>query len=247
MKSNQQKKTCSSSWFRQVPRRFFNFPLWGYSLYIGAGFGLAGGLHFRIWKQSMQVETIFTNFNIDVTRPTPTLALVLFIITGISAAIVFYLLFHRIRREAGILELVFWGTITSIVFAWIPWLYASSVVCTVFLFLYGMISLAGFGLAYRLRKYRNTGNTNRPDSWKMLVNAIKACAAVIAILLGAIATSVLVPWRNSIVEGFELLRYAFLCAHIVIGMILFILMPLLATCLENEPTDNVELEPPGPV
>jgi hypothetical protein len=110
-----------------------------------------------------------------------------------------------------------------------------------------MISLAGFGLASRLLSYDGVENRVQDDSWKMFVNATKACAAVIALLLGAIATSVLLPWRNSIVEEFELLRYAFLCAYVGFGMLVFIIMPLLAKSLDEKPIDDVKLDPPGPL
>ena len=207
---------------------------------------MAGILHFRIWMQSDQVETIFTNFNINIKRPTPIFALFLFIVTGFISIFFFFLLFRKIRREAGILELVFWGTFISLVFSWIPWLYASSIVNTIFLFLFGIISLTGFGLIHRLH-YQKSDKRASPDSWKMFVNATKACAAVIAVLLGAIATSVLLPWRNNIVEEFELMRYAFLSAYVVIGMLVFVIMPLLARSLENDPIDDVEFDPPGPL
>ena len=235
------------SWFRRIPRHFFTFPLWGYALYVGLGYWLAAALHFRVWRESQQVETIFTKLGIDVVRPTPAAALVLFLMTGVLATVVFYLLLLKIRRDAGILELVFWGTIASLTLAWIPWLYASSVVSTVFLFLFGMIGLTGFGLAHRRLIHRNEEVERRPDPWKMFVNATKACAAVLAILLGAIATSVLLPWRNSEVEEFELMRYAFLCAYVVVGMIMLILMPLLTKSLEEDPIEHVDLEPPGPI
>jgi len=234
----------STTWFNRIPRGFFRFPIVIYSIYVGFGFFLSGILHFQIWNKSNQVETIFSNFNININKPTPIFALSLFIITGLISTIVFQLLFRKIRREAGILELIFWGTFISLIFSWIPWFYASSIVSTIFLFLFCMISLAGFGLSHRLLYYMNY-KKKAPDSWKMFVNATKACAAVLAILLGAITTSVLLPWRNTHREGFELLRYALLCAYVVFGMLGFIIMPLLVRSLENEPVDDVDLEPPG--
>ena len=82
---------------------------------------------------------------------------------------------------------------------------------------------------------------NIHDPWKMFVNATKACAAVIAVLLGAIATSVLLPWRNTGAEGPELLRYSLLCAYMIMGMLAFVLMPLLARSLDQR-RDRADLQ-----
>lgn len=232
------------TWFSRIPRNFFSFPLIIYSLYVGFGFLLSGLLHYKIWISSPQVETILKS----IWQPSPEFALLFYCISAIIAILLYHLLFRKVRREAGILELIFWGTFLSLIFAWLPWIFASSIVSTVFLFLFGLISLAGFGLSFRLLAIDRKENTsNPPDSWKMLLNATKTCAAVLAILLGAIATSVLLPWRNTQVEGFELLRYALLCAYLVIGMLIFIIMPLLSRSLIHAPTEKVELEPPGPI
>lgn len=236
----------SSTWFTKIPRSFFHFPILVYSLYIGLGFILTGILHLRIWNEVNQVQTVFSNFNINVRRPTPLFAFSLFVITGLISIFAFHFLFRKIRRDAGTLELIFWGTLLSLVLSWIPWLYASSITSTVFLFLFSMISVAGFGLSYRLSRYKDS-KKKHPDWWKMLVNATKICATVLAILLGAIATSVLLPWRNTRAEGFEILRYALLCGHIVLGMLGFIIMPLLVRSLEKEPIEEVELDFPGPL
>ncbi|MCC6962908.1 MAG: hypothetical protein IT585_06620 [candidate division Zixibacteria bacterium] len=193
------------------------------------------------------MKTLFSYLQSDSSKPSPALALLLFAAVGLLATVVFVFLLRRIRRERGNLELAFWGTATSFILAWLPWLFASSVVNTVFLFLFGMVSIVGFGLRRRLSSRWTRERGARPDFWKMFVNAIKACAAVIAVLLGAIATSVLLPWRNTEVEEFELLRYAFLCAYVITGMIVFVLLPLLARSLENDPSEEVELEVPGPL
>ena len=205
-------------------------------------------MHYRVWMSSVQIETISSNLWKTLGGPSPGLALLLYLFTGIIATAIFHILFRKVRNEAGILELIFWGTHLSIIFAWVPWLFASSIVSTVFLFLYGMIGLTGFGLTHRLLAFNGeTKSDNQPDTWKMFVNVTKACAAVLAILLGAIATGVLLPWRNTSVEEFELLRYALLCAYVVIGMLIFLIMPLLGRSLIYGPIEDVELEPPGPI
>ncbi len=219
----------ANNWFNRIPLGFFKFPLFVYSVYVGLGITLAGILHFQIWNES-QVQTLFTNFKITEQRPTPVFALILFISTGFISAVLFQLLLRRIRREGGALELIFWGTILSFIFSWIPWFYASSIVNTIFIFLFGMIAVTGYGLSNHILFYTKSEN-KLPDFWKMFVNATKASVAVLAILLGAIATSVLFPWRDTIAEGYELLRYAILCAYVVIGIISFIIMPLLVRVL----------------
>lgn len=246
--SNKEHNSSNLTWFGRVPRRFFRYHIMTFAIYIGLGYLLVGILHSRIWMQSKQVETIFTNLNLNFGQSTPKLSLILFCLTGIIAIVIFYLLFRKVKKEGGNLELVFWGTCTSFILAWIPWLYASSVVNTVFLFLFAMMSVIGLGIAMRLNQYEQISMTgSQPDAWKMFVNSVKACAAIIAILLGAIATNVLLPWRDTSKEGPELLRYAFLCAYMIIGMLAFILMPLLARSLEKGPTENVDLEAPGPL
>lgn len=235
----------SLTWFQSVPRRFFRYPTAGFSAYVGIGFMVAGFLHYRIWMQSAQVETVFTNLGFRVPPPRPQIALMLFVALGLSTILVFHALFRRVAREGGALELVFWGTVLSATLAWVPWLFASSVVTTLFLFLFGMNAVVGFAMRKRLGLDQDGGHGEVPfDPWKMFVNATKTSAAVIALLLGAIATGVLLPWRNTQVEDPGLFRYAILCAYVVAGMLLFILMPLLARTLEKAPSEEVELEVP---
>ena len=246
MVTKTQTNPSRTSWFSRIPRHFFNFPLLVYSSYVGIGFAITGLLHYRVWMNSSQVETLFTALWKDIDRPTPEFALMLYFLTAFVVTVLFHLLIHKVRKDAGIVELVFWGTSLGLFFSWVPWLYASSIVSTVFLFLFNIISLAGFGLTFKLlsnEKEKEQGI--QPDVWKMLVNATKICAAIFAILLGAIATTVLMPWRNTHVEEFELLRYAFLCAYLALGMLSFIIMPLFSRSLVQGPTDDVELDPPG--
>lgn len=234
-----------NSWFSRIPRGFLKFSSWTYSAYIGIGFVITGFLHFRIWINSLQVENLFTNLSYDIARLKPLTALGFFIITGAVASILFLLLFKKIRDHGLVLELVFWGTLLSLIFSWIPWFFASSIANTVFLFLFCMVSLSGVGIQIKID---NSNKLKKEiDYWKMFVNVTKAIAALLAILLGAIASSILLPWRNSTAEGVELFRYAILCAYGVTGMVIYIVMPLLIKCLENPPVEDVNLDLPGPI
>lgn len=237
-----------NAWFYNIPRNFFRPDSWAFSIYIGAGYLVAGILHYRIWIQSKQVENIFTKIELYELQPSPFIALILFCITSILVTIIYKLFFQKVKREGGNVELVFWGTIISLILSLFPWLYASSFVTTLFLFLFCIIAIVGNGLSKRLSVcIKSIQNPGSPDYWKMFVNAIKACAAIVAVLLGAIATTILLPWRDTVVEGAELGRYAYLCGYIIFGMVIFILMPLLVHSLDQAPTDDVDLSPPGPL
>ena len=236
------------SWFHEIPRRFFRYPTWVFSSYVGLGYAVAGALHFRIWRASEQVETVFTNFGLAFLPITPIESWLLFIATGLTLALVYHRFLLRVQREGGDLELVFWGTALSGAGAWIPWLFTASLSNTVFLFFFGMIGLGGFSVSGRLMEGHGfMPSRKRADPWKMFANATKAFAAVIAVLLGAIATSVMLPWRNTRVEYPEFFRYGFLCGYLVVGMITFVIMPLFTRALGHGPFEESSLEPPGPI
>lgn len=248
MTKKAENKQSKSSWFKKIPRQFFRFPIWIFSIYVGIGYLIAGILHLQIWLNGNQVETVFTNFGLHVNRPTPKFAMMLFTLTSIIVVWLYYRLLRRVELEAGNVELAFWGTTISFLLSWTPWLYASSFVTTMFVFLNGMNAIIGFGMKQMLSiDERAFKKHTKFDPWKMFVNATKSCVAILAILLGAVATGALFPWRVSKVEGAELFRYIFLCAYVVVGMLFFILLPLLARCLEQGATDEVSLELPGPI
>jgi hypothetical protein len=248
MSTRKRSEARENGWFEVIPRRFFRYPTWSFSAYVGLGYVFAAVLHHVIWSQGQQVETVFTNFGLGLARPTPLVALWLFVITGVVVTATLHALLRRLTVGGGAVELVFWGTAVSVGASWLPWLFASSVVTTLFLFLYGMIGVTGFALTRRvLREREPRARAARFDPWKMFANATKACAAVVAVVLGAIATSILLPWRDTEVERPELFRYAILAAWMIAGMLAFILMPLFVKALETPPSEDVELEPPGPV
>jgi hypothetical protein len=154
-------------------------------------------------------------------------------------------LLRRLKQGEPSIELVFWGTTLSLIGAWVPWLVASSVVNTMFLFLFGMTATVGFGLSQRLMARKGRRASRLGDPWKAFVHALKASVAMLALLAGALATAALLPWRQTDVEGPELFRYSVLSAYLLVGIIGFVLMPLLVAALEGRPTESVDLEPPG--
>lgn len=237
----------TTDWFQSIPRRFFRFPTWVYSVYWGMGYAVAGILHYVVWIENKTVQTIFTNLGITSERPTALAALTLFGVAAVVAGVVLHVLLRRLGRGCSASELVFWGTAVSVGAAWLPWLFASSIVTTLFLFLFGMTAVAGFALSRIVLLRRRDQGDLRHDHWRMFANATKACAAVVAVVLGAVATSALLPWRNTRVEGPELFRYALLAAWMIAGMLAFVLMPLFVKALETAPLEDVELEPPGPI
>jgi len=244
-------KTASNweqGWFYSIPRRFFRFPTWAYSLYVGVGFILAGALHYQVWITSGKVENLFSGLGWPQARLSPIAALLLYGALAAAVAIAVNFLLVLLRRRGGPVELVFWGTALSIVASWMPWLFASSIANTLFLFMYGMIVMSGFGLMQSVLCDRDSVSGAAPlDSWRVFASATKACAAVLALVLGTVATSVLLPWRNTDVEGGQLMRYALLSAWMVAGMVGFILMPLFLRALEKPPVADIGLEPPGPL
>ena len=78
VKNNFEKQNHKSSWYHRVPRSFFKYPVLVFSFYFGVGYLVTGVLHYRVWKHSNQVETLFTNLGFTDIRPTPIIALVLF-------------------------------------------------------------------------------------------------------------------------------------------------------------------------
>jgi len=124
-------------------------------------------------------------------------------------------------------------------------MFASSVVNTVFLFLFGMTAIVGFGLTQRMIARGGQRAARGVDPWKAFVHSLKASVALLALLVGALATATLLPWRQTDLEGPEFFRYAVLSAYLVVGLIGFVLMPLLVAALEGQPTESVDLEPPG--
>ncbi len=235
-----------NDWFEQIPRRFFSYPMWNYSAYVGLGYIIVGFLHYRIWIQSGQVETIFSVLQLDIVRPSPEVALLIYIILAIGITILVHGLLRRLNQIGAGAELVFWGITVSAVAAWFPWLFASSVTNTVFLFLFGVAAFSGYAIArHILRDVQDQAGSPVFDPWKTLVHATKACTALIAVLLGAIATIVILPWRGSDVEGPELFRYTLLSAYFIAGLLGFILMPLFVKALEIGPFKPTEIEPPS--
>lgn len=235
-----------NGWFERIPRRFFAFAEWHFAVYVGFGYLLVGVLHYRIWLRSGSVETLLSNLEFSFPRPSARTALLLFALCGAVVCWLALRLLRRLRRMTPSIELVFWGTTLSMVAAWVPWLFASSVVNTMFLFLFGMAAIIGFGLTQRMiaRDAQPTA-ADAVDPWKAFVHALKASVAVLALLAGALATAVLLPWRQTEVEGPELFRYSVLSAYLVVGLIGFVLMPLLTRALEVGPSESVDLEPPS--
>lgn len=235
-----------NTWFERIPRRFFTFSEGHYAIYHGIGYLLVGILHYRIWLRSATVQTLMSNLEFNVPRPSAGTAFLLYAAWG---AVVYWLTLKLLRRLRGMqpsVELVFWGTALSVVGACVPWLFASSVVNTMFLFLFGMAGIIGFGLAQRFPALQAQPSRGAVvDPWKAFVHALKAAVAILALLAGALATGILLPWRRSEVEGPELFRYSVLFAYLVFGLIAFVLMPLLVRAMEGAPSEPVDIEPPS--
>jgi len=69
-------------WFESVPRRFFEFSEEHFAVYVGLGYLLVGVLHFRIWLHSDGVQTLLSNLDFILARPTPRTALFLYSLCG---------------------------------------------------------------------------------------------------------------------------------------------------------------------
>jgi hypothetical protein len=237
--------TARATWFQRIPRRFFRFGPWHFAVYVAIGYLITGFLHYRIWVRGASVQTVLSNLGFTVPPTTPQVAMALFAIWSALVGTLFLLLLRKLRSAPVGIELVFWGSLLSVGGALVPWLFASSVTNTVFLFLFGMCAVVAFGIQERLRE--RSRRVVVIDAWKALVHAIKGSVAILALLLGGVATTVLLPWRNTPVEAPELFRYAALSAFLCLGLLSFLLMPLLTLVLETSPTEPVELEPPGVV
>lgn len=236
---------AKATWFQRIPRQFFSFGPWHFASYVALGYLATGFLHYRIWVRGAVVQTVLSNLGFTVSQPSPQAAMALFSIWSVVVGTLFLLLLRKLREARIGIELVFWGSLLSVGGALVPWLFASSITNTVFLFLFGMCTVVAFGI--QLRVGERSRRRALVDPWKALVHAIKGSVAVLALLLGGVATTVLLPWRNTAVEAPELFRYAALSAYLSLGLLSFLLMPLLAQVLETSPTESVELEPPGVV
>lgn len=227
---------AKGNWFHTIPHRFFKYPAWMFSSYVGIGYLLVGIMHYRIWTGNGRVENIFSNLGWNGPQVSPAIALFLFVVTAIMTAAALQILFEHVgpNKDGGAAELVFWGTGVSVGGAWAPWLFASSVTGTLFLSMYGMIAVVGFAVVHYVLSYADSSVRLSPFSpWIVFTSAVRVCVTIVAIVLGAVATSVLLPWRHTRVEGGELVRYALLSAWMVTGMLVFVLIPLFVTAIKR--------------